>query len=315
MEEVFDTIDARIRRRLERAPPPGLHLTGGADREAARPGGARAEDSIEFLKKALEVARTLVQAERLEAEGRLDEAEHLLDPHIGALTQIVNEYKPDSTPIVVDDLVRDIDAIVKQVSYTGWNETQAGDRTVRREVRVDPQEVQLAPDRTTVRQHLRLHPRELLMDERHEKGPAGGPGAARSDTVVEAGPADQVDEGGPALAHDKAAQEDLAEFRESWTRQVRESSLALILAAVWCWFTLTILTAAAARRGDELSQAEPLGVFDLPWQLGIADQDAYVIATALLVLVATLGVAVVASGLNPAGHPRDDVELHLVGPD
>ena len=95
-----------------------------------------AEDSIEFLKKALEVARTLVQAERLEGEGLLDEAEHLLDPNIGALTQIVTEYKPEGTPVVVDDLVRDIDAIVKQVSYTGWNETQAGDRTVRKEVRV-----------------------------------------------------------------------------------------------------------------------------------------------------------------------------------
>ena len=39
-------------------------------------------------------------------------------------------------PETAHDLVRDIDAIVKQVSYTGWNETQAGDRTVRKEVRV-----------------------------------------------------------------------------------------------------------------------------------------------------------------------------------
>jgi type I restriction enzyme R subunit len=38
--------------------------------------------------------------------------------------------------VVVEDLVRDIDAIVREVSYTGWNETQAGDRTVRKEIRV-----------------------------------------------------------------------------------------------------------------------------------------------------------------------------------
>ena len=31
--------------------------------------------------------------------------------------------------------MRDIDTIVKQVSYTGWNETQEGDRTVRIELR------------------------------------------------------------------------------------------------------------------------------------------------------------------------------------
>ena len=97
-----------------------------------------AEDSIEFLKQSLEVARIAVQAERLEAAGRLDEAQPLLDPHIGALTQIVNEYKPEGAPVIVDDVVRDIDTIVKQVRYTGWNETQEGDRTVRIELRKVP---------------------------------------------------------------------------------------------------------------------------------------------------------------------------------
>ncbi len=82
------------------------------------------------------MARIAVQAERLEAEGRLDEAEHILDPHIGALTQIVDQYKPAGTPVIVDDVVRDIDTIVKQVRFTGWNDTQEGDRTVRKELRV-----------------------------------------------------------------------------------------------------------------------------------------------------------------------------------
>ena len=77
-----------------------------------------------------------MQAERLEGEGRLDKAETILDPHIGALTQIVEEYKPEGTPVIVDDVVRDIDAIVKQVRFTGWNETQEGDRTVRKELRL-----------------------------------------------------------------------------------------------------------------------------------------------------------------------------------
>lgn len=134
--EVFDTIDARIRRRMQQHPHP-VYTSLAEQIEKLRAQAVRnAEDSIEFLKKALEVARTLVQAERMEVAGRLDEAEHLIDPHIGALTQIVNEYKPAGTPVVVDDLVRDIDAIVKQVSYTGWNETQSGDRAVRKEVRV-----------------------------------------------------------------------------------------------------------------------------------------------------------------------------------
>lgn len=82
------------------------------------------------------VAKTAVQAAKLEAEGRLDEAEHLLDPHIGALTQIVTQYAPEGLPVIVEDVVRDIDTIVKQVRYTGWNETQEGDRTVRKQLRV-----------------------------------------------------------------------------------------------------------------------------------------------------------------------------------
>lgn len=33
------------------------------------------------------------------------------------------------------DVVRDLDTIVKQVGYTGWNESQPGDKAVRIEIR------------------------------------------------------------------------------------------------------------------------------------------------------------------------------------
>lgn len=85
--------------------------------------------------KALDVAQTAVKAERMEANGELDAAVALLDPNIGALTQIVNEYKPADTPVIVDEVVRDIDTIVKQVSYSGWADDQSGDRAVRKELR------------------------------------------------------------------------------------------------------------------------------------------------------------------------------------
>jgi hypothetical protein len=51
-----------------------------------------------------------------------EQGQGFLDPHIGALTQIVNRYKP-------------IDTIVKQADFTG-NETQDCDRTVRNERRL-----------------------------------------------------------------------------------------------------------------------------------------------------------------------------------
>lgn len=135
LAEVLDTIDARIKRRFD--------ATGGAiyrslaekiDRLRTL-AIQRAEDNIELLKRALEAAKLAVRADRLDEEGRLADAERLLDPNIGALTQIVDQYKPDGTAIVVEDVVRDIDAIVKEVAWSGWSESQDGDKTVRKEVR------------------------------------------------------------------------------------------------------------------------------------------------------------------------------------
>jgi type I restriction enzyme, R subunit len=136
VEEVFKSIEARIKRRLGKSDHPVYRTLAEQIERLRQQAITRVEDSIEFLKKALEAAKSLVEAEKLEAEGRLDEAVALLDPNIGALTQIVDEFKPDGTPVIVDDVVRDIDAIVKQVRFTGWNETQEGDRTVRKEIRV-----------------------------------------------------------------------------------------------------------------------------------------------------------------------------------
>ncbi len=136
VDEVLDTIDARIRRRLADNPHPVFKTLAEQIERLRRQAMQKASDSIEFLNKALEVARTAVQAEKLEAEDKLDDAGALLDPNIGALTQIVEEYKPEGTPVIVTDLVVEIDAIVKQVRFTGWNETQEGDRTVRKELRL-----------------------------------------------------------------------------------------------------------------------------------------------------------------------------------
>jgi len=58
-------------------------------------------------------------ADLLDAEGRLDETLHLLDPKIGAVPQIVERYKPTETPVIVTDVVRDINSIAKAVTYSG----------------------------------------------------------------------------------------------------------------------------------------------------------------------------------------------------
>jgi type I restriction enzyme R subunit len=136
VDEVLTLIDRRIQRLLERNDHPVYRSLAEQIERLRRLAITRASDSIEFIKKALEVARQAVIAERLEADGQLDTALHLLDPNIGALTQIVEQYKPTNTPVVIDDLVRDIDTIAKQVAFAGWNESQPGDREARKQIRL-----------------------------------------------------------------------------------------------------------------------------------------------------------------------------------
>ena len=136
VDEVMTVIDRRIKRLLAEHPHPVYQSLAEQLDRLRRQAIVRAEDSIEFLKKALEVARKAVMAERLDAEGQLDESAHLLDPNIGALTQIVEQYKPDNTPVIVTDVVRDIDTIARQVTYSGWNESQPGDKEARKQIRL-----------------------------------------------------------------------------------------------------------------------------------------------------------------------------------
>lgn len=96
----------------------------------------KASASVEFLREILELAQQVTAAERTEDEEGLSALSLLPDPNIGALTQIFREYAPDGAPQILTSVVTDIDTIVRQVSFSGWNETQAGDRTVRKEVRL-----------------------------------------------------------------------------------------------------------------------------------------------------------------------------------
>jgi type I restriction enzyme R subunit len=94
-----------------------------------------AKDSVAFLKRLLDLARQLVEAERAEADGRLDQFQ-VLDPDKGALTQILEEYAPPGVPLIVSKVVEDIDTLVRPIRGTHWQESQPGDREVRRQLRL-----------------------------------------------------------------------------------------------------------------------------------------------------------------------------------
>ena len=85
--------------------------------------------SLEFLKALLDLATDLVQAEK-EVPPEEDE-----DRGKAALTELFEEVRNQDTPIVVERVVADIDAIVRYVRFPGWQNTSAGEREVRKALR------------------------------------------------------------------------------------------------------------------------------------------------------------------------------------
>lgn len=135
--EALDTIETRLRRRLESSGRHPVYVALSARLERLRQAQLdKASASIEFLHEILELAQQVTAAERAEDDGGAAALSLLPEPNIGALTQIFREYAPEGAPVIVENVVVDIDTIVRQVSFAGWNETQAGDRSVRKEVRL-----------------------------------------------------------------------------------------------------------------------------------------------------------------------------------
>ena len=94
-----------------------------------------AEESVDFLKRLLELAKDLLEAEKADDEGRISEIK-VLDPRKGALTQIFEECRPDGTPVIIETVVEQVDSLVSPVRGTGWQSSHPGDRTVRQELRL-----------------------------------------------------------------------------------------------------------------------------------------------------------------------------------
>ncbi len=86
-------------------------------------------NSVEFLKALLQLAREVLQAEK-EVPPEEDE-----DRGKAALTELFNEVKTAETPIMVERVVADIDEIVRQVRFDGWQATSAGERLVKQALR------------------------------------------------------------------------------------------------------------------------------------------------------------------------------------
>ncbi|MBZ5713765.1 type I restriction endonuclease subunit R [Nannocystis pusilla] len=85
--------------------------------------------SIAFLKELLKLAEELVATEK-EAPPEEDE-----DRGKAALTELFQQVKNDRTPVIVANVVKAIDEIVRLVRFPGWQHTSAGEREVKKALR------------------------------------------------------------------------------------------------------------------------------------------------------------------------------------
>ncbi len=86
-------------------------------------------NSIEFIKELCEIAKETLQAEK-ETETQ-DEQKNAK----AALTDLFQELKTETTPIIVERIVNDIDEIVRIVRFDGWQNSTTGEKEVRKELR------------------------------------------------------------------------------------------------------------------------------------------------------------------------------------
>ena len=85
--------------------------------------------SIEFLKLLLDLAKEAVQAEQEVVPVQE------VDKGVAALTELFNGIRNQSTPVIVERIVKDIDDIVKIVRFDGWQSTTAGKQEVKKALR------------------------------------------------------------------------------------------------------------------------------------------------------------------------------------
>lgn len=87
------------------------------------------ETTISYLKTLIDLAR---EARAAEVEVVPEEEE---DKGKAALTELFEGIRTDSTPIIVSNVVNDIDEIVRVTRFDGWQRTTSGVKDIKRELR------------------------------------------------------------------------------------------------------------------------------------------------------------------------------------
>lgn len=132
--EVLLRLEERIKRRFGDGPADKVWRSLSDRLEMLRLSRiSSAEESVDFLKLLLKIAKDVLEAEKADDEGRISEIK-VVDPRKGALTQIFEEFRPKGVPVVIENVVEQVDGLVSPVRGTGWQSSHPGDRRVRQEL-------------------------------------------------------------------------------------------------------------------------------------------------------------------------------------
>jgi type I restriction enzyme, R subunit len=84
--------------------------------------------SLEFLKELLKLARETVALERETKAEPFDNSKE-------ALTKLFEEARVEKTPIIIKQIVEDIDEVFKVTRFDGWQWTISGEREIQKALR------------------------------------------------------------------------------------------------------------------------------------------------------------------------------------
>ncbi|GAA4153942.1 HsdR family type I site-specific deoxyribonuclease [Gryllotalpicola daejeonensis] len=120
-DEIIDSIADRLRKRIDATGGHVVYRTLSERLERLRQAAdERAQSSIEYLRELLEIARDLTAAEDAEEKSGAEGLDNLLNPDVGALTQIFVELETAETPAEIRPAVEEIDGIVRKKTFPGW---------------------------------------------------------------------------------------------------------------------------------------------------------------------------------------------------
>jgi len=99
-------------------------------------------ESIEWLKGLLDAAKETVEEENQTGETPVTEKNIKQ-----CLTELFLETRPEKTPQVIADIVDQIDKIVKTTRFKGWQDSNAGPKSIQRALMITLAQFGLAKDK------------------------------------------------------------------------------------------------------------------------------------------------------------------------